>query len=135
MTSPSAPLSSRRSLRGGRSAALASLLVAILAPATLVAQRLASIDIQWQAPPDCPQEGDVRERIRKLIGSRQPDGHLQAEGTIVRTAGHFRLALTVRFGDIVGTRSIDSSSCEDLAGATAVELALLVHSAEAAAQR
>jgi hypothetical protein len=54
-----------------------------------------------------------------------------ADGTIARADGRFRLELVVRAGDLVGTRNIESNSCEDLAGAAAVELGLLIHSAEA----
>jgi hypothetical protein len=90
------------------------------------------IDIRWEAPPGCPQESDVRDRIQKLLGSSRHDSQLRAEGTITRIDKRFRLNLVVRAGDLVGTRSIESNSCEDLAGAAAVELGLLSHAAEVA---
>lgn len=42
--------------------------------------------------------------------------------------GRLHLALVVRAGNLVGTRNVDGRSCEDLAGATAVSLALLLQS-------
>jgi hypothetical protein len=96
-----------------------------------MAEPLLPIEIHWEAPPGCPQESDVRDRIQKLLGSRRQYSHLRADGTITRSEARFRLDLVVRAGDLVGTRSIESNACEDLAGAAAVELGLLIHSAEA----
>jgi hypothetical protein len=91
-----------------------------------------SIEIHWEAPAGCPQESDVRDRIQNLLGSGRKSSHLRAEGTIAKLDKRFRLDLVVHVRELVGTRSIESSSCEDLAGAAAVEIGLLVHSAEAA---
>lgn len=108
------------------------MLLGLLATAPAMAEPQPSIDMRWQAPPGCPQESDVRDRIQTLLGAGRHDSHLRAEGTITRIDRRFRLDLVVRVRDLVGTRSIESNSCEDLAGAAAVELGLLIHSAEAA---
>jgi hypothetical protein len=109
------------------------ILLGLLATLPAMAEPQPSIDIiRWEAPPGCPQESDVRDRIQKLLGSGRHDSHLRAEGTITRMDRRFRLDLVVRVGDVVGTRSIESNSCEDLAGAAVVELGLLIHSGEAA---
>ncbi len=108
------------------------MVIALLATAPAMAEQQPPIDIRWEAPPGCPQESDVRDRIQKLLGSSRHDSQLRAEGTITRMDRRFHLELVVRAGDLVGTRTIDSNSCEDLAGAAAVELGLLIHSAEAA---
>lgn len=104
------------------------------APKTAWAEAQKAIDLRWDAPPGCPQESDVQERIQNLLGSARHSSHLRAEGTIVRVDKRFRLDLVVRVRDLGGTRTIESNSCEDLAGAAAVEIALLIHSAEAAAE-
>jgi hypothetical protein len=93
-----------------------------------------SIDLRWNAPPGCPLEGDVREQLQKLLGSGRQDNHLRADGTITRMDKRFRLDLVVQAKDLVGTRSIESDSCADLAGAAAVQLGLLIRSAEEAAE-
>ena len=100
--------------------------------ATANAEPEPSIELRWEAPPSCPQESDVRERLQTLLGAGRHDSHLRAEGTITRIDRRYRLDLVVRVRDLVGTRSIESNSCENLAGAAAVELGLLIHSAEAA---
>jgi len=104
------------------------------APATVWAAPLPAIDLRWEAPQGCPQESDVRDRIQNLLGSARQASHLRAEGTIVKTDRRFRLDLVVRVRDLAGTRTIESNACEDLAGAAAVEIALLIHSAEAVAE-
>src|ERR1017187_745103 len=110
------------------------MLLVLLAAAPAMAEPPPSIDIRWEAPPDCPQENDVRERIQNLLGSGRHDNHLRAEGTITRMDRRFRLDLVVRVRDLVGTRSIEANSCEDFAGAAAVELGLLIHSAKSVSE-
>jgi hypothetical protein len=104
------------------------------APAIAWAAPQPALDLRWEAPPGCPQESDVRDRIQNLLGTGRNSSHLRAEGTITRMDKRFRLDLVVHVRDLGGTRTIESNSCEDLAGAAAVEIALLVHSAEAAAE-
>jgi hypothetical protein len=88
------------------------------------------LDLSWEAPPGCPQESTVRERIRSLVPTAMLEsGGLKAEGTVTRIDQRFRLKLVLRLGDVHGERIIDSDSCSDLAGAAAVALGLLLRSA------
>jgi hypothetical protein len=105
-------------------------LAASLGAAPAAAEPPSAIDLRWEAPPGCPQKDEVRGRIERLLGSAPREGQLTAEGTIERADGRFRLTLVMRAGDLAGTRSIDAISCEDLAGAAAVAIGLLVRSAE-----
>jgi len=73
----------------------------------------------------------VRGRILKIIGPGRYRGPVRAEGAITRVDGRFRLELVVRAADSMGTRTLEAKACDDLAGAAAVELGLLVHSFEA----
>jgi hypothetical protein len=123
----------QRSDRPARGVAIGWMLLGLLATVPAMAGPQVPIDLRWEAPPGCPQESDVRERIQKLLGSSRHDNQLRAEGTITKMDRRFRLELVVHVRELVGTRSIESSSCEDLAGAAAVEMGLLVHSAEAVA--
>src|SRR6185436_12485578 len=69
------------------------------------------------------------ERIRAIAGSlTQRESRLRADGTITKEDGHFHLRLVVRDGELVGERNIVTDSCEDLAGAAAVALGLLLRS-------
>lgn len=92
----------------------------------------APVDLRWEAPQGCPQESDVRSRIQKIVGAGRHDNPFVAEAKIVRIDKRFRLELEIRVHELVGVRTIESVSCDDLAGAAAVEIGLLIHSAEAA---
>jgi hypothetical protein len=83
----------------------------------------------WDAPPNCPREAAVLDRIRLLSDSasgRTKESLLRAEGRIEALRDRFRLTLAIHYGQVNGTRVIDSTSCEDLGGAAAVALSLLV---------
>src|SRR5213078_3096462 len=115
----------------GQSASMIAALVALLAPTRALAQSSEPpLDLHWDAPAGCPSERYVRDRIRKLAGSaRSTDAPVRAEATVTRSDdGQFHLDLAVHVGDLVGARKIDGRSCEDLAGAAAVALALLLRS-------
>ena len=139
MTSPFAQRHSQSRLRTSRRAGngfngwmIGWMVLGLLAmvPASAWAAPQPEIDLHWEAPQGCPQEGDVREKIQNLLGSTRQASHLRAEGTIAKLDRRYRLDLVVRVRDLAGTRTIESNACEDLAGAAAVEIALLVHSAE-----
>jgi hypothetical protein len=89
------------------------------------------VDLRWEAPARCPSQRVVMDRIRALAGSTAgTHGPIRADAR-VDNAGHgergaLRLTLTVRYGHASGTRVITSSSCDDLAGSTAVAISLLL---------
>ena len=103
----------------------------MLVSAPALAQTAPALTLRWSAPAGCPQQSEVKDRIRKLTGSTNPTNSLQAEGTITQTdAAHFHLKLVTRSGKLEGERNLDASSCENLSGAAAVSLALLLRSAD-----
>lgn len=94
--------------------------------------RAEAVVLTWNAPPGCSSADDVLTRVRKLTSSAKlPEGQLHAEATVApREHGRLHLQLRVRAGRLVGERAIDGRTCDDLAGATAVVLSLLLRSAE-----
>lgn len=73
----------------------------------------------------------MREQIQRLVpAALRQKSPLRADGVITRVGGRFRLKLVLRWGEVSGERSIDADSCEDLAGAAAVALGLLMQAAE-----
>lgn len=96
----------------------------LLAPRHAAAER--ALELSWDAPANCPQESAVRERIHALRGNSTHPGSVRAEGHVVRVQGRYRLTLRVREGETVRERAIDADACEDLAGAAAVALGLLL---------
>jgi hypothetical protein len=94
------------------------------------AQGPSSVELQWDAPARCPSQRAVMDRVRALAGSTSESrGPIRAEAHVESAhdgRGGLRLTLTVRYGQTTGTRVITSSSCEDLVGATAVAISLLL---------
>jgi hypothetical protein len=95
------------------------------------AKPVAGIELHWVAPARCPGPDDVRARMRWVLGrdagARPSSARLVAEGTVVEVSGHYRLTLkvTLEAEPAAVTRVFESTSCESLAGAAAVTLALL----------
>jgi hypothetical protein len=120
-------------LRGtaARAAALVALCALVL-PVRARAQSPEPVELSWDAPPGCPHAREVRDRIRQLAGASKSSGTpLRAEATVSRNDdGRLHLKLVVHAGNLVGERNIDGKSCADLAGATAINLALLLNASE-----
>lgn len=101
-------------------------IAALLASATAHAQPSMPA-LTWRAPAGCPQAQAVRDHIVAMVSSgTERATRLQADGEITQIDGRFRLKLKVREGELTGERYIVSDSCEDLAGAAAVALGLLL---------
>ncbi len=97
------------------------------------AQPTPVLELHWEAPSQCPQNEAVQERIRALVGGAEVRPELlRAEGRIAQSGDKFRLLLIVRSGAAAGIRTLESDSCDDLTGAAAVGLGLLVRRARTA---
>ena len=93
-----------------------------------VAQPAAPVELSWQAPDSCPQQAEVEEQIRTLVGTtgaQQPLSPLHAKGVIELYNDHFQLILLIERNSIRGTRTIESNDCQSLGKAAAVVLGLL----------
>lgn len=114
-------------MSANRKAVFASIFAATvwLHVAPAAAEQRSGLELRWEAPPGCPQEKEVRDRIRALAPSLEgPDVHLRADGTVTRADGRFHLTLIVS-GSASGERTIESMSCPELARAAALALRLL----------
>lgn len=89
-------------------------------------------ELSWKAPAGCPSEREVYARIRSLLGDASVnDSSISVEATVTRgRRGELHLELKVRSAALSGTRELDGSACDDLAGATAVNVVLLLHAAD-----
>jgi hypothetical protein len=84
--------------------------------------------LSWQAPPDCPSRDDVRAELVRLLGGeiRLAAGRdLKASASVAHEQTWSVSIETVRAGRS-GRRSIEAASCQDLADATALILALTI---------
>ncbi len=85
------------------------------------------LELTWEAPPECPQGPAVRQKVDALLGNgARKTIQLRATGRIVRNEGRYRLTLTVQEQNRPRNRTIDAETCDDLAGAAAVALGLLL---------
>jgi hypothetical protein len=103
------------------------LLVALVGAARVHAQA-ELVALSWDAPADCPSAASVQARVATLAGTAKALGSpLQAAATITRDAQRqFHLRLVVRRAELTEERVLQARSCDDLAGAAAVSLALLL---------
>lgn len=123
MTFPFAFL--ERVLRWRRSASALALVLALL-PKSAAAQPL-PIQLGWRAPPECPQQEAVLSRALALLGTKAPKlGYVHAEGTIEKRGDGFELTLLIDEGGKGGERRVWARQCEELSGAAAIALVLLL---------
>ena len=85
-----------------------------------------ALELAWDAPAECPNEADVLNRVRSLAGESLRGSRLRAVGHIEHVNGRYRLTLSLRQGNDVRERKMESTDCDDLAGAAAVTLGLLL---------
>jgi len=85
------------------------------------ASRPRPVVLTYAAPPDCPGEDRVLERISALV-RHQPLAPITAKATITRYSGGFRLELSVE----EGRQLVVAESCESLVQTLTVILALAV---------
>jgi hypothetical protein len=101
------------------------------------AESAAPIELEWNALEGCPSADSVLTRVHKIAGStRATPNTLKAVATVTQPSdGRFRLRLEIEYGKLAAVRNIEGKSCRDLAGATAVALALLLSSEEPLSER
>jgi len=125
----------RSRLRGAALLALVLPAVAAVALPTALAQT-GSFSLSWQAPAECPDEAHVRRAVEQLLGEGPPPpANVSARAVVEHTAsGHWNVRLTTVRDGTTGERVVESESCQSLADATALILALTIDPARVAAR-
>jgi hypothetical protein len=118
-----------RAMREGARACLAGLVLCWLAQASPAeAQESGALDFAWLAPEGCPSAGDVQTEIDSLLGdapgtrARAP---LAVRATVERGA-RWLVTLDTRSSAATGHRTIEAVTCQALASATALIVALMI---------
>lgn len=109
-------------------------MLSLLAAGPVAAQPAAHFSLAWDAPTECPTRDEIQTRVEALLGgdasaSRVAD--VQVEGRVERVASGFRLELSLIAGDRPTVRELEASTCDELAGAAAIAIALLARSSAA----
>ncbi|MEM7151360.1 MAG: hypothetical protein AAF799_00890 [Myxococcota bacterium] len=82
-----------------------------------------AVSVRWEAPPECPERAEVESRLAALV---DPAARGQAEARIDGEGPGYRLSLRVETADAAVTRRFDAASCDSLATAAAVVIAVAV---------
>src|SRR5215207_6080198 len=97
----------------------------------LAAQPAARLALSWEGPPGCPKADNVQARVDALLDGGASAGSVadvRASGQVERVSNGFRLLLTMSVGNTPSSRVIEASTCDELAGAAAIAIALLARS-------
>src|SRR5260221_4610626 len=101
-----------------------------LTAAPVAAEEPARLSLPWSAPPGCPGGSAVRQRTESLLGGGPVEPRLSrslsARGKVTSSSGRFELRLSTLDNGLAGERSIQGASCEELASAGALIIALAI---------
>ena len=104
-------------------------LASVLLLALEHAQAQSGFELQWEAPAGCPQAGEVRASIRQLLGEesgRNANTRMSVKARALQENGHWLGTLETQSGPNVGKRTLHAESCDSVAGATALIIALMI---------
>ena len=97
----------------------------------VAAQPAASFALSWNGPSGCPTAENVRARVDALLGggaAATSVADVRASGQVERVDNGFRLLLNMGVGSSPSSRVIEARTCDELAGAAAIAIALLARS-------
>jgi hypothetical protein len=92
------------------------------------AEETGALTFFWQAPAGCPSRDELRAEIARLLGGeiRVPKGGDIKAVAVVAPGQTWSLAIETELAGRPGRRSIEAASCQDLADATALIIALMI---------
>ena len=106
---------------------LGMVVVAVLSWVSSV--RASDVDLQWSAPSACPSEANLREGLDSRVGRRitfGPDAGLHVSARITHQGDGYALALQTRSDSGSEARLLRAHSCNELARASVLIVALLL---------
>jgi hypothetical protein len=92
------------------------------------ADEAGALTFSWLAPAGCPSRDEVNAEIARLLGGsiRVPQGgDIKARAQVVQGAT-WSLAMDTELAGRLGRRSLEAASCQDLANAAALIIALMI---------
>ena len=93
----------------------ACMLLALLGLALPASRASAELALRWQAPPECPQQGDAERAIARELAGEAAAGALRADVVLERVdAEHWRAHLRLH-GALEAERDLDGDACSALA--------------------
>lgn len=105
-----------------------------VAPISVAFRAPATPSLRWSAPPECPDEAAIDERIVRLVGAPLPADATPVLGHITRLAEDgYVLELRVGVGEATETRTVTAASCDALADVAALLVAVVAEPVATAA--
>jgi hypothetical protein len=105
-------------------------IAALLVHGNARGQTLGGLDLEWSAPEGCPNAADLRASIQQLLGPAPgPNANLNVSVSASASreeSGHWLGTLETRSGPNTGKRVLRAESCQAVAGATALIVALMI---------
>jgi hypothetical protein len=102
----------------------------VLLAATLLAQLAdPQVEVEWQAPEQCPDQAWFTARIERFLDRPINEAVVEpvsAKASVTEDAGRFRASLTLRSGEREQIRELEDHSCDVLAAATAFIVAVTI---------
>ena len=88
-----------------------------------------AFELTWEAPDSCPDEQDIRRQVDRLVGAGgQPQHRLVVHGRVTQQEdGQWVLRLQTELDGVHGERAIPGKSCQAVADAGALMLALALN--------
>ena len=87
-----------------------------------------SLTFTWSAPPQCGSEPDVRARVDRILGAHAaPHENVDARAVVSKDGETFRAEIQLFSAGQTSTRQVADSSCNALADAVALIVALTVN--------
>jgi hypothetical protein len=87
-----------------------------------------AFQLRWSAPVGCPAEPEVTRETQRLLGASTAAARapIEAEGRVTAVKGGFELQLSVGPSGHASTRQLEAPSCDELARAAALVVAVAV---------
>lgn len=123
-------------VRGPRRARVYAVMASIACALSLGSSRTAAADetadtslafaLSWDAPSTCPTRDEVDARVRALLAGSQRKETAQANVVVTHRRETWNAEIRTRVGDAQGRRTLSAASCDRLASATALVIALTI---------
>jgi hypothetical protein len=81
----------------------------------------AQLDVRWTAPPECPSSLELADRVRARV---PPGVRIRAQATVEHRASRYLATVLIETPESRGERTLDASTCEELASHVAVVVAV-----------
>lgn len=94
---------------------------------------LGPIEIEWNAPPECPAPAELRANVVQLLGGELTREPVRAHATVVHEGQGYAAELVLAVGEQRSERRLEARGCAALADAVAVVVAVTVDPVQALA--